>query len=325
MTKQILLRVENLRTYFDTYLGKLKAVDGVSFGIRENEIFGLVGESGCGKTVTALSILRLINYPGKIVDGKIFFRSEDLLKKDEAEMQQIRGQGISMIFQDPCSSLNPVIKIGNQISEVFQLHKSFSSQKSKEESVKMMELVGIPAPRARYKDYPHQFSGGMRQRIMAAISLSCAPSLLIADEPTTSLDVTIQAQILNLIHELSRNMGVSVLIITHNLGLIARYADRVAVMYAGKIVELADVDTIFYNPLHPYTKGLLKSIPKIGRKEKLNVIKGTVPSLIGDFKNCRFFSRCSKRKSVCAVREPSLLEVESDHKVSCYLYTDEVE
>lgn len=325
MTKQILLRVENLRTYFDTYLGKLKAVDGVSFGIRENEIFGLVGESGCGKTVTALSILRLINYPGKIVDGKIFFRNEDLLKKDEAEMQQIRGQGISMIFQDPCSSLNPVIKIGNQISEVFQLHKSFSSQKSKEESVKMMELVGIPAPSSRYKDYPHQFSGGMRQRIMAAISLSCAPSLLIADEPTTSLDVTIQAQILNLIHELSRNMGVSILIITHNLGLIARYADRVAVMYAGKLVELADVDTIFYNPLHPYTKGLLKSIPKIGRKEKLNIIEGTVPSLIGDFKNCRFFSRCSKRKSVCAVGEPSLLEVEPDHKVSCYLYADEVE
>lgn len=325
MTKQILLRVENLRTYFDTYLGKLKAVDGVSFGIRENEVFGLVGESGCGKTVTALSILRLINYPGKIVDGKIFFRSEDLLKKDETEMQQIRGQGISMIFQDPCSSLNPVIKIGNQISEVFQFHKNCSSQKSKEESVKMMDLVGIPAPRSRYKDYPHQFSGGMRQRIMAAISLSCAPSLLIADEPTTSLDVTIQAQILNLIHELSRNMGVSVLIITHNLGLIARYADRVGVMYAGKLVELANVDTIFYNPLHPYTKGLLKSIPKIGRKEKLNIIKGTVPSLIGDFKNCRFFSRCSKRKSVCAVGEPSLLEVESDHKVSCYLYTDRVE
>ncbi len=325
MTKQILLRVENLRTYFETYLGKLKAVDGMSFGIRENEIFGLVGESGCGKTVTALSILRLINYPGKIIDGKIFFRSEDLLKKDEAEMNQIRGQGISMIFQDPSSSLNPVIKIGNQISEVFQFHKNISSQKSKEESLKMMELVGIPAPSLRYKDYPHQFSGGMKQRIMAAISLSCAPSLLIADEPTTSLDVTTQAQILNLIQELSMNMGVSVLLITHNLGLIARYADRVGVMYAGKIVELADVDTIFHNPLHPYTKGLLKSIPKIGRKGKLNIIKGTVPSLIGDFKNCRFFSRCSKRKSICAVGEPSLLEVEPDHKVRCYLYGDEVE
>jgi oligopeptide/dipeptide ABC transporter ATP-binding protein len=318
------LRIENLRTYFDTYLGKLKAVDGVSFGIRENEIFGLVGESGCGKTVTALSVLRLINYPGKIVAGKIFFRNEDLLKKDELEMQQVRGQGISMIFQDPCSSLNPVLKIGNQISEVFQFHKKYSSHKSKEESVKMMKLVGIPAPRSRYKDYPHQFSGGMRQRIMAAISLSCAPSLLIADEPTTSLDVTIQAQILNLIYELSRNLKISVLMITHNLGLIARYADRVGVMYAGKLVELADVDTIFYNPLHPYTEGLLKSIPKIGHKGKLNVIKGTVPSLIGDFKGCRFFSRCINRKRTCEVREPSLLEVEPGHKVSCHLYVNEV-
>jgi oligopeptide/dipeptide ABC transporter ATP-binding protein len=314
LTKQI-LRIENLRTYFDTYLGKLKAVDGVSFGIKENEIFGLVGESGCGKTVTALSILRLIMYPGKIVEGKILFRNEDLLKKDEAEMQHIRGQGISMIFQE---------KIGNQISEVFQFHKKFSSHKSEEDSVKMMEIVGIPAPRSRYRDYPHQFSGGMRQRIMAAISLSLAPSLLIADEPTTSLDVTIQAQILNLIHELSHNMKVSVLLITHNLGLIARYADRVGVMYAGKLVELADVDTIFYNPLHPYTKGLLKSIPKIGYKGKLNVIKGTVPSLIGEFKRCRFFSRCTARKKLCEVGEPTLLEVEPGHKVSCHLFPNEV-
>jgi oligopeptide/dipeptide ABC transporter ATP-binding protein len=322
LSKQ-LLRVENLRTYFDTYLGELKAVNGVSFEINENEIFGLVGESGCGKTVTALSILRLINYPGKIVDGKIFFKNEDLLEKNESEMQQIRGQGISMIFQDPCSSLNPVLKIGNQISEVFKFHKNYSSEKSKEESVKIMKLVGIPAPKIRFRNYPHQFSGGMRQRIMTAISLSCAPSLLIADEPTTSLDVTIQAQILNLIHKLSRSMKVSVLMITHNLGLIARYADRVGVMYAGKLVELADVDTVFYNPLHPYTKGLLKSIPKIGHKGKLNVIKGVVPSLIGNFTKCRFFSRCLNRKKICEKGEPSFKEVEPGHKVSCHLYSTE--
>lgn len=315
-----MLKVENLRTYFDTYLGTLKAVDDVSFEIGEKEILGLVGESGCGKTVTALSIMRLIKYPGKIVSGRIFYKNEDLLKKDETEMQKIRGQGISMIFQDPLSSLNPVLKIGSQISEVFQFHKRFSSKESTEESVKMMGLVGIPSPRSRYRDYPHQFSGGMRQRIMTAIALSCEPSLLIADEPTTALDVTIQAQILNLIHELSKKMGVSILMITHNLGIIARYADKVGVMYAGKLVEIADVETIFYNSLHPYTRGLLKSIPKIGHKERLSTIEGTVPSLIGDFKGCRFCARCNERKNRCSVGEPSLIEVEPNHKVSCHMY-----
>ncbi len=315
-----MLKVENLRTYFDTYLGTLKAVDGVSFEIGEREILGLVGESGCGKTVTALSIMRLIKYPGRIVGGRIFFKDDDLLEKNETEMEKIRGQGISMIFQDPLSSLNPVLKIGSQVSEVFQFHKRFSSKKSIEESVKMMGLVGIPSPKSRYGNYPHQFSGGMRQRIMTAIALSCAPSLLIADEPTTALDVTIQAQILNLIHELSKKMGVSILIITHNLGIIARYADRVGVMYAGKLVEIADVETIFYNPLHPYSRGLLESIPKIGHKEKLSTIEGIVPSLIGDFKGCRFCARCNERKDVCTLGEPSLIEVEPNHKVSCHTY-----
>ncbi|NIT60426.1 MAG: ATP-binding cassette domain-containing protein, partial [Aliifodinibius sp.] len=208
----------------------------------------------------------------------------------------------------------------SQISEVFQFHKRFSSKESTEESVKMMGLVGIPSPRSRYRDYPHQFSGGMRQRIMTAIALSCEPSLLIADEPTTALDVTIQAQILNLIHELSKKMGVSILMITHNLGIIARYADKVGVMYAGKLVEIADVETIFYNSLHPYTRGLLKSIPKIGHKERLSTIEGTVPSLIGDFKGCRFCARCNERKNRCSVGEPSLIEVEPNHKVSCHVY-----
>ena len=319
MSRQI-LRVNDLHIYFDTYLGTLKAVNGVSFEIGENEIFGLVGESGCGKTVTALSILRLIKYPGKIISGQIFFKDEDLLKKDESEMQEIRGRGISMIFQDPYSSLNPVMKIGEQIAEVFQFHQKLSKKKSLEEGLKMMDLVGIPSPISRYRDYPHQFSGGMRQRIMAAISLSCVPSLLVADEPTTALDVTIQAQILNLIHDLSSKMGVSVLMITHNLGIIARYADRLGVMYAGKIVETADVDSIFYNPLHPYTRGLLKSIPKIGHKEKLSTIEGTVPSLIGDFRGCRFYARCSEKKDICESIEPNLVEVEPNHKVSCHLH-----
>jgi len=316
MSDQI-LKVENLRTYFDTYLGTLKAVDGVSFEVREREIFGLVGESGCGKSVTALSIMRLIKYPGKIVGGRIFFKNQNILEKSNKDMQKIRGKEISMIFQDPLSSLNPVLKTGDQISEVFKFHQRFSSRKSRRESVNMMEVVGIPSPKSRYRDYPHQFSGGMRQRIMTAMALSCTPSLLIADEPTTALDVTIQAQILNLISELSKRFGTSVLLITHNLGIIARYADKVGVMYAGKLVEIADVESIFHNALHPYTRGLLRSIPKVGHKERLSTIEGTVPSLIGDFKGCRFHSRCDKRKNMCATEEPILVEVEPNHKVCC--------
>ena len=318
MSNQI-LKVENLRTYFDTYLGKLKAVDGVSFEIGGKEIFGLVGESGCGKSVTALSIMRLIKYPGKIVSGKVFFKDEDLLEKDDAAMQKIRGKEISMIFQDPLSSLNPVLKTGEQVSEVYRFHQRFPRKKSKQESIVMMELVGIPSSKSRYSDYPHQFSGGMRQRIMTAMALSCTPSLLIADEPTTALDVTIQAQILDLISQLSKRFGTSILLITHNLGIIARHANRVGVMYAGKLVEIADVESIFYNPLHPYTTGLLKSIPKVGHKERLNTIEGVVPSLIGDFKGCRFCSRCDRRKDLCTSEEPSLVEVEPNHKVCCHI------
>lgn len=317
MSNQI-LKVEELRTYFDTYLGTLKAVDGVSFEIGEREIFGLVGESGCGKSVTALSVMRLIKYPGRIVGGKILFKNEDILEKSDRDIQRIRGKEISMIFQDPLSSLNPVIKIGDQLSEVYRFHQRFSSKKARTESVKIMELVGIPSSRYRYRDYPHQFSGGMRQRIMTGMALSCTPSLLIADEPTTALDVTIQAQILNLISELSKRFGTSILLITHNLGIIARYADKVGVMYAGKLVEIADVETIFYNALHPYTRGLLRSIPKVGHKERLSTIEGTVPSLIGDFKGCRFYSRCEKRKDICTTEEPSLVEVEPNHKVCCF-------
>ncbi len=315
-----LLQVEQLQTYFDTYLGRLKAVDGVSFSIQEREILGLVGESGCGKSVTALSILRLIKYPGRIVGGRVFLRGKDILQESDAYMQKLRGKEISMIFQDPLSSLNPVLKVGFQISEVFRFHQGLPRNDSRTKSVEMMEMVGIPSPEARVSDYPHQFSGGMRQRIMTAMALSCIPALLIADEPTTALDVTIQAQILSLISELSKKFGTSILLITHNLGIIARYADRVGVMYAGKIVEIGDVKQIFQSPLHPYTRGLLTAIPKIGHKERLSTIPGTVPVLIGDFPGCRFCARCDVRMSTCEKEEPQLVEVESKHSVSCHQY-----
>ena len=278
-----LLRVDDLKTYFYTEEGVVKAVDGVTFHVEQGEILGLVGESGCGKTVSALSILRLIPVPpGKIVSGSVHFEGEDLIRMDEDEIRHIRGNAIAMIFQEPMTSLNPVLTIGRQLTETLELHLKMDRRASTQRAVELLETVGIPEARSRINDYPHQFSGGMRQRVMIAMALSCNPKLLLADEPTTALDVTIQAQILELLTRLTRELGTSVIIITHNLGVVARYADRVNVMYAGKIVESATARELYGNPRHPYTLGLLKSVPRLDqvRKEKLDPIEGMPPDMV---------------------------------------------
>ena len=275
-----LVEVKNLKTYFYTEDGIVPAVDGVDFQIQKGETLGIVGESGCGKSVTSLSLLRLVpNPPGKIVDGEMLFRGESLLKKSEAEMRKIRGNDISMIFQEPMTSLNPVFTIGEQIAEAIELHQGLSKKEAIDKAIEMLNLVGIPAAEKRVNDFPHQMSGGMRQRVMIAMALSCNPSLLIADEPTTALDVTIQAQILELMKGLKERLGTAIMLITHDLGVVAEMAENVLVMYAGKVVEYADVKTIFKEPKHPYTIGLMGSIPRLDQsKEKLYVIEGTVPN-----------------------------------------------
>src|SRR5688500_1730189 len=278
-----LLRIKDLKTHFYTEEGVVKAVDGVSYELEEGETLGLVGESGCGKSVSAMSILRLIpNPPGKVVGGEIIFDGQDLLKADEDEIRHIRGNRIAMVFQEPMTSLNPVLTIGRQITEAIELHLKYDKEKSKKRAVELLEMVGIPEAAGRLNDYPHQFSGGMRQRVMIAMALSCNPKLLLADEPTTALDVTIQAQILETIKELCTRLGTAVMLITHNLGLVARYTDRVIVMYAGRIVEEASVYELFANPQHPYTIGLLRSMPRLdeARKERLIPIEGMPPDLI---------------------------------------------
>jgi ABC-type dipeptide/oligopeptide/nickel transport system ATPase component len=275
-----LVEVKNLKTYFYTEDGVVPAVDGVDFQIKKGETLGIVGESGCGKSVTSLSLLRLVpNPPGKIVDGEMLFRGENLLKKSESEMRKIRGNDISMIFQEPMTSLNPVFTIGEQIAEAIELHQGLSKKEAIDKTVEMLNLVGIPSAEKRVNDFPHQMSGGMRQRVMIAMALSCNPSLLIADEPTTALDVTIQAQILELMKDLKERLGTAIMLITHDLGVVAEMAENVLVMYAGKVVEYADVRTIFKGPKHPYTIGLMGSIPRLDQpKEKLYVIEGTVPN-----------------------------------------------
>jgi len=316
-----LLNVHDLKTYFYTREGKVKAIDGVSFNIKRGEIFGLVGESGCGKSVTALSIMRLVpDPPGKIVDGYISFLGESLLTKSEEEMRNIRGSKISMIFQDPTSSLNPIMRVGDQIIESIQKHQVLEKNKAKERVIDILESVGIPNPSIRMQEYPFQFSGGMRQRIMISIAISCNPLLLIADEPTTNLDVTIQAQILDLIKNISESNDISVLLITHNLGLIAWLCDRVAVMYAGKIVECADVDTIFSDPRHPYTLALLECVPRIDQRQKrLKTIRGRVPNLINIPSGCKFHPRCPYSFKICSEEEPQTFQLTPDHSVSCHL------
>jgi len=317
-----LLEVRGLKTYFFTDEGVVKAVDGVDFDVREGEIFGLVGESGCGKSVTALSILRVVpSPPGRIVDGRVMFEGKDLMKISEGEMRRVRGAKISMIFQDPHSSLNPVFRIGDQIAEAIQLHQRIDKKEVPSKAAEALDLVRIPDPEDRMYQYPHQFSGGMKQRAMMAMMLACNPALLIADEPTTAVDVTIQIQILELLRELRRKQGASIMIITHNLGVIAEICDRVAVMYAGNIVEQADVVSLFEKPKHPYTLALLGTFPGAEKKRgELTVIPGFVPSLVDPPSGCRFHPRCSHAKPICTKEMPPVVEVSVGHTVRCHLY-----
>ncbi len=317
---EALLEINDLHTRFHTGDGVVPAVDGVSFRLLEGETLGLVGESGCGKSVTALSILRLIpRPPGEISGGPLLFRGEDLLAKSEKEMRKIRGNAISMIFQEPMTSLNPVFTCGFQIMEAIQLHQRLDKARARERAIDMLRVVGIPSPEQRVDEYPHQLSGGMRQRVMIAMALSCNPALLIADEPTTALDVTIQAQILELIGRLRREFKMSVLIITHDLGVVAEVADHVAVMYAGKVVEYATVNEIFARPLHPYTQGLLTSIPRLGGElERLQVIPGVVPSPLDFPSGCRFHPRCPLADARCRTEEPPLVPHADGHLAACW-------
>ena len=321
-TMNELLKVENLKTYFFTHEGTVKAVDGISFSINRGETLGLVGESGCGKSVTALSIMRLIPHPpGRIVSGEIYSEGKNLLKYNEKEMRNIRGRKISMIFQEPMTSLDPVFTIGHEIMEAVRLHSSVNKKDAKNKTIETLRIVGMPDAEKIIHNSPHELSGGMRQRAMIAMALCCNPALLIADEPTTALDVTIQAQILRLINELKDEFGASVLLITHDLGVVAEMCDNVAVMYAGHIVEHTDVDTIFSNPLHPYTKGLNKSIPRLDvDMERLETIKGLVPNLIDLPSGCPFHPRCSYCSAKCMKEMPELKEVEDNHLVKCHLY-----
>ena len=327
--KQPLLEISNLKTYFFTTDGVVKAVDGVDFEVYPGEILGLVGESGCGKSVTSFSILQLVDQPGKIVDGEILFEDQNLLDLDESEMIQMRGDRISMIFQQPHSSLNPVFKVGMQIAEVFQIHdKEISDKDAWKKSIELLQLVGIADAESKAHAYPHEMSGGQAQRIMIAMALALQPRLLIADEPTTALDVTIQAQILDLILGLRDKLDTSVILITHDLGLIAETADRVAVMYAGRIIEQAKVVPLFQEPLHPYSKGLIASVPILGEvKDELEVIPGSVPNLIDLPEGCKFAPRCRARVEnklqICTEKEPDLIEHLPGHMVRCWLYQDQ--
>ncbi len=320
-----ILQIENLSTHFETARGTVKAVDGVDLRLNEGDTLGIAGESGCGKTVLALSVMRLIpRPPGRIISGHIRFEGQDLLALSEEEMRRVRGKRISMIFQEPMTSLNPVFRIGNQIAETLRLHEGLSASEAHNRSVEMLRLVGIPAPETRARDYPHQMSGGMRQRVMIAMALSCRPRLMLADEPTTALDVTIQAQILDLIQGLKREVGTSVILITHDLGVIAEAAQAAAVMYAGWVVEQGPVDKIFASPLHPYTVGLMNSIPRIGKGHAgsgyLNVIPGTIPDLLELPSGCKFRDRCAHAMPVCAEKKPELLEKTPGHQVRCWLH-----
>lgn len=313
-----LLHVKNLRTCFQTEDGLLTAVDGITYSIDQGETLGLVGESGCGKSVSALSLMRLIHPPGYITEGEILFCGEDLLSLSLSEMQKVRGNRISMVFQEPMTSLNPVYTIGDQISEPLFLHRGISKQEAMDAAIEMLRLVGIPNPEKRVRDYPHQLSGGMRQRAMIAMALACSPQLLIADEPTTALDVTIQAQILELMKKLKAETGTSILLITHDLAVVAEMCDRVAVMYAGKIVEISDVMTLFENPLHPYTRGLLASIPRLDdTRERLHAIPGAVPNPIKFPSGCRFHPRCPHAMEHCLTEIPLLRQFGAS-QVACW-------
>lgn len=323
-----LLQVKGLKTHFYTEDGVVKAVDGVDFHVKHSEVLGLVGESGCGKSVTALSIMQLIRKPGRIVQGEVTFGDVNLFSLSEAEIQDIRGNRISMIFQQPQSSLNPVFTIGDQLAEVFNIHRNLGKEENWERSVELLRKVGIPDPEQKAHAYPHEMSGGQAQRVMIAMALALIPELLIADEPTTALDVTIQAQILDLMLALRDQLGTAIILITHDLGVIAETADRVAVMYAGQIVEQASMTSLFEQPLHPYTMGLINSIPVLGEvKDRLEVIEGTVPNLIDLPPGCRFAPRCRARVehelTICTEQIPDLKTIQFEHSVRCWLYHDQ--
>jgi len=318
--KEVLSLID-LKTYFFTEEGVAKAVDGVSFEIHEGQTLALVGESGCGKTVTALSIMRLLPPPGKIVGGEIRFKGIDLLKLSPREMRRIRGKEIAMIFQDPMTSLNPVFTVGDQMVEMITLHRDIPKREARELAIEMLARVNIPDPHVRFDEYPHQMSGGMRQRVMIAIALSCDPKLIIADEPTTALDVTTQAQILELMRQLQKEYGMSLLFISHDLGVVAEIADRIAVMYASRIVEILPVEGLFHNPKHPYTLGLLRSRPEfVGKEGKLHTIPGFVPDPMDFPMGCRFHPRCPHAKDICRSKEPHIREIEEGHGVACWMY-----
>lgn len=315
-----LLSVRDLKTSFFTHVGEVKAVRGISFDVNEGEVLGIVGESGSGKSVTSLSIMGLLQYPGRVVDGEILLNGEDILTYSKDQMRRVRGKEIAMIFQDPMTSLNPVYTIGNQVMEMILEHEKMSRREARARAIEMLKLVGIPAAEKRIDSYPHEFSGGMRQRVMIALALSCNPKLLIADEPTTALDVTIQAQILNLIKKLNRQFGMTTMLITHDLGVVATVCDKVAVMYGGLIMEYGTVDEIFYHPRHPYTMGLLGSIPHVdgGEKRRLIPIDGTPPDLINPPKGCPFSTRCKYCMNVCTQEQPPYF-AEDKHRTMCWM------
>lgn len=322
-----LLDIQGLKTYFFTEEGVVRAVDGVDISVRRGETLGVVGESGCGKSVTMFSVMQLVGHPGRIVEGKVMFDGRDLLKASAREMQDLRGNRISMIFQQPLSSLNPVFRIGDQVAEVFEIHQGLSKEEARTKAIDMLRIVGIADASRKSKAFPHEISGGQAQRVMIAMALATRPELLIADEPTTALDVTIQAQILDLMRDLRKDTNAAIIFITHDLGVVAEMAENVAVMYGGQIVEYTDVRTLFRSPKHPYTVGLLESIPVLGdHRERLAVIPGTVPSLIDLPPGCRFAGRCAARiehqLAICTAVDPDLLPVEEGHVVRCWLYHD---
>ncbi len=325
MQNDVILRVENLKTYFNTDDGVVRAVDGVSFDLHTGETLGIVGESGCGKSVTNLSIMKLIpSPPGKIMDGKVIFNGQSILDMTNQEIRSIRGDSISMIFQDPMTSLNPFLRISTQLIETLELHQELDREAAENKAIEMLKMVGIPSPERRIRDYPHQFSGGMRQRVMIAIALSCNPQILIADEPTSALDVTIQAQILELIQDLTQKLGTAVIMITHDLGVVSGMCDRICVMYAGRIVEKASAAELFAEPKHPYTQGLIKSVPRLDRagQERLFSIKGQPPNLINLPDCCPFHPRCERAMDVCRSKYPPEQQLDGGRSISCWLFVE---
>jgi len=320
-----ILDVKNLRTSFFTHLGEVKAIRGIDFDVNKSEAIGLVGESGSGKSVTSLSVMKLLQYPGKIVDGEILFKGQDIAKKTNKEMQALRGNEIAMIFQDPMTALNPVFTVGSQIAEVIIKHQKVGKKEAFEKAIEMLKIVGIPAPEKRAYNYPHEFSGGMRQRAMIAMALSCEPDLLIADEPTTALDVTIQAQILDLIKALNKRLNTSTILITHDLGVVSDVCERIVVMYGGLIMEKGTKRDIFYNPRHPYTMGLLRSIPNVGsnNRTRLVPIAGTPPDLLNPPTGCPFYARCEFAMKICQEKLPPFFNVGDQHQAMCWLMHDD--